>query len=201
MMIYTLPEMIRTLGRLLVKLTIALTTIIFLSATCVSYSVQASDYQSNYEKIPAVNKMPPRVANWAYTPTIVVCEYAPITDVQIQSAIAFWKNLGHRFFISQYNYDPHNKCNDPNPDRYIVIHLVADGIEMETSSLAETRFFVNNDTNKIEWAKIYMREDIRETVLEHELGHALGYLHYNKNKHLMNSKWTQGGWETDGLRK
>ena len=43
--------------------------------------------------------------------------------------------------------------------------------------------------------------EIIETVLEHELGHALGYLHFNKINHVMNSKWTQGGWDTDGLER
>ena len=66
--------------------------------------------------------------------------------------------------------------------------------------LQANNFFVDNDTNKIEWATIYMRSDIKETVLEHEIGHALGYLHYNKINHLMNSKWTQGGWDSDGLK-
>jgi hypothetical protein len=192
--------MIRTLGRLLAKLTVALTAAIFLSITCISYSVQASGYQSNYEKIPAVNKMPPRVGTWAYTPTIIICEYAPISEVQIRSAVVFWKRLGHRFFDSQYKHDPLNKCNETNPAGYIVIHLVTIGVGLGETSLAETHFFVNSNTNKIEWAKIYLRKNVRETVLEHELGHALGYLHYDKPKHLMNSKWIEGGWEADGLK-
>lgn len=44
-----------------------------------------------------------------------------------------------------------------------------------------------------------MRKDVRETVLEHELGHALGFLHYNKINHIMNEKWAQGGWDKEGL--
>ena len=78
--------------------------------------------------------------------------------------------------------------------------MVTQGIDLESGALAETHFFVDNDTNKIEWAIIYMRPDVKETVLEHEIGHALGYLHYNKINHLMNSKWTQGGWDKDGLK-
>ena len=70
---------------------------------------------------------------------------------------------------------------------------------MEDTSLAQTHFYVDNNTNTVEWAIIYMRPNIKETVLEHELGHALGFLHYNKNNHLMNQKWILGGWDKDGL--
>ena len=70
---------------------------------------------------------------------------------------------------------------------------------MDDTSLAQTHFYVDNDTSEIEWAMIYMRADLRKTVLEHELGHALGFLHYNMINHLMNEKWTMGGWDKEGL--
>jgi len=72
---------------------------------------------------------------------------------------------------------------------------------MKDDDLAETHFYINNDTKEVDWAIIYMKPAIKETVLEHELGHALGYLHYNKIEHLMNSKWIYGGWDTDGLER
>ena len=87
------------------------------------------------------------------------------------------------------------------PTGYIVIHMVTAAIRLDETALAQTRFYVDNVTNKITYAKIYMRSDIRETVLEHELGHALGFLHYNKINHLMNEKWAQGGWDQEGLGK
>ena len=133
------------------------------------------------------------------TPTIIVCEYAPISEVQIRSAVSFWKRLGYRFYNTQYKSDPLNKCQNDSPKGYIVIHLVTQGIKMEESSLAQTRFYMDNTTNQIEWAVIYMRSDVREIVLEHEIGHALGFLHYNQIDHLMNEKWTMGGWNKEGL--
>ena len=160
----------------------------------------ASEYHSNYEKIPAVNKTPVQVGKWSLTPTVIVCEYAPVTETQIDAAVSFWKKLGHRFYSTQFKHDPLRKCLEPNPMGYIVVHLVKQGIKMEPSSLAETHFYVDNDSGKISWAIIYVRNDLRETVLEHEIGHALGFLHHNKINHLMNSKWTQGGWDTDGLK-
>jgi hypothetical protein len=160
----------------------------------------ASTYRSNFENIPAVNKRPIRVAVWRVTPTVIICEHAPIDEDTATKAVKFWEGLGHRFFRTQYKYDPLGKCNNSQPLGYIIVRLVTQEIKLDSGALAETHFFIDNDTRAVEWATIYMRSDVRETVLEHEIGHALGYLHYNKINHLMNSKWIQGGWDVDGLK-
>ena len=161
----------------------------------------ASDYVSNFERVPLVEDMPPKVGVWKLTPTVIICQYAPISETQIKNAVDFWEKLGYRFFNTQYKHDPLNKCTSDTPKGYIVIHLVTQGVKMEDSALAQTRFYVDNHTSEIGWATIYMRSNIRETVLEHELGHALGFLHHNKISHLMNEKWAQGGWDKKGLEK
>jgi predicted Zn-dependent protease len=162
-------------------------------------SAKASNYDGNFERVPLISDRPVQVAQWAYTPTVIVCEHAPINQRQILKAVNLWKNLGHRFYSTQYKHDPMNKCLMKEPVGYIVVHMVTAGIRLEETSLAQTRFYIDNLTNKILYAKIYMRSDVRETVLEHEIGHALGYLHYNKINHLMNEKWQQGGWDKEGL--
>ena len=161
----------------------------------------ASDYVSNFDRVPAVQNMPPQVARWKRTPTVVVCEYAPVTKSDVDKAVQFWKDLGYRFFTTQYHYAPLDKCKSTAPIGYIIVRLIHQDIQMDEDSLAQTHFFVNNDRNEVEWAIIYMKSDIRETVLEHEIGHSLGFLHFNKINHLMNKTWTQGGWDTDGLQK
>ena len=159
----------------------------------------ASDYIGNFERVPLVQNRPPQVGTWGLTPTIIVCEHAPVSETQIKSAVAFWKRLGYKFYTTQYKHDPLNKCLSKSPKGYIVVQLVTQGIKLEESSLAQTHFYLDNDTGEIEWAIIYVRDDIRETVLEHELGHALGFLHFNAVNHLMNAKWTMGGWDLNGL--
>lgn len=183
--------------------TVAILYIIIITFSICSLSVPgfASDYISNHIRVPAVQNAPPQVGTWYSTPTIIVCEYAPVSRVQINSATAFWEGLGYKFFTTQYKSDPLRKCLSDNPIGYIVIHLVSSNIKMDDTSLAQTHFYVDNDTGGIEWAMIYMRDDIRKTVLEHELGHALGFLHYNMINHLMNEKWAMGGWDKEGLEK
>ena len=190
---------LKKMGLVVFSFTLFIAFIFFMM--CSPPTSVASEYRSNYEKIPAVNKFPIQVGKWARTPTVIVCTHTPVSETQIKSSVAFWKRLGHRFFRTQYKYDPLNKCLEHSPLGYIVIHLVSQDIKLAPTALAETHFFVDNDTGEISWAIIYVRSTIPETVLEHELGHALGYLHYDKINHLMNSKWTQGGWDTDGLKK
>ena len=186
----------------ILRLVMCLVAYMFLfgSAACVlAKPAVASDYVGNFERIPLVENRPPQVGFWKLPPTIIVCESAPISNVQIRSAVRFWERLGYEFKGTRYKSDPLNKCLSDTPEGFIVIHLITEEVKMEPTSLAQTHFYVDNNTSEIKWAVIYMRSDIRETILEHELGHALGYLHFNRINHLMNEKWTMGGWDKEGL--
>ena len=167
----------------------------------VTSTTYASDFETNIESIPALNKVPPRVGRWKVAPTVIVCAHAPPTEIQTKSAVRFWEQLGHRFSKTQFKHDPLKKCLSDTPTGYITIHLVSQGVTLRPAALAETHFFVNNETGEIEWAVIYMRDDLRPTVLEHEIGHALGYLHHNQHNHLMHEKLIHGGWDIEGLSR
>lgn len=163
-------------------------------------SAIASPYVSNFETLDLKNKKGPvRAGTWKRTPTVIVCPTAPLVSGEAEKAVKFWKKLGYRFFQTQYKYDPLNKCNQTDPVGYIVIHLVKQDLKIADDTLAVTHFYVDNNHKEVEWAIIYIKPDIRETVLEHEIGHALGFLHYNRINHLMNKTWAQGGWDTEGL--
>lgn len=187
------------LGRLIVSVILYIVLISY-SIVSLVVPVDASEPSANYPRIPAVSNTPPQVASWGYSPTVVVCRHAPVSEMQIKSAAKFWQNLGHTFEKVRYKNDPASACTSERPWGYIVIHLVTKEIRLEPEALAQTRFFVDNLTGKISWATIHMRSDVRETVLEHELGHALGFLHFNRIDHVMNQKWEMGGWDTLGLR-
>ena len=52
-------------------------------------------------------------------------------------------------------------------------------------------------------SKIFIRQkDVnRHRVLEHELGHALGWKHYPQSMHIMHPEWEKGGYYNNGMRK
>jgi|10_taG_2_1085330.scaffolds.fasta_scaffold212703_1 hypothetical protein len=178
---------------------LAVSALIFgFSASMLADRAIASEYVSNFTRLPLVENRPPQAGTWKLTPTVIVCEYAPVERQEIDKAVAFWERLGYRFYTTQYKHDPLGKCRSKSPQGYIVIHLRTLGVKMDETSLAQTHFYVDNQTKEIDWAIIYVKE-ARETVLEHELGHALGFLHYNMINHLMNAKWAMGGWDNEGL--
>tara|TARA_Y100000310_G_scaffold168032_2_gene168077 strand:- start:5091 stop:5588 length:498 start_codon:yes stop_codon:yes gene_type:complete len=159
----------------------------------------ASDYVGNHKRIPAIENRPPQVGRWATPPKIIICEHAPVTKSQIDKAIRFWKRLGYEFSNIHFKQNLTKICLSDNPYGHILIHLVTKGTKIDSRALAQTHFYVNNATSNIDWAIIYIRSSPRDTVLEHELGHALGFLHFNKINHLMNQTWEMGGWDTKGL--
>ena len=192
----------KTIKYSLISISIILGILLFCS---VFSTAKGSEYKSNYEKVPAINKMPPLVAKWARGPNIVVCDDAPVDEIRVRSTIRFWESRGFEFGTLEFKRpDRHQHraiCNDTAPVGTIVIHMTTRSNTMEATTLAQTHFYVDNKTKKIRWAIINLRIDPPERVLEHEFGHALGFLHYNKNGHLMHESQPLGGWDTAGLQK
>ena len=76
------------------KITAAVVIYIFLFSSSIfllAGPASASDYVSNYVRIPAVQTSPPKVGAGPTTPPVIVCEYAPVRMIQIKSATAFWE--------------------------------------------------------------------------------------------------------------
>ena len=164
--------------------------------------LSATEYKTNIETLPAFAQEPLRAGKWKSTPIVIVCEYAPVTKEAVDRGIKYWKSLGHYFYNTQYHYDPLDKCNNPEPYGYIIIKLVSKEVlaDMEDDDLAVTHFFIENDTKAVTYAKVYFRNNPLERTLEHELGHALGYLHLDESGHMMHHSRTRGGWKSSGLK-
>ncbi len=155
----------------------------------------------NLETVKLMKNKPIRLGSWKYTPTIVICDTTPVEYSNVKDAVNWWKKRGHRFYHTIYKNDHLNICRRTEPEGYIVIKFGSNEIFKDDSNAeAITHFFVENNTNQVLWAKIYLRSLPFERILEHELGHALGYLHVDRSGHLMNQKWVNGGWNDEGLK-
>jgi len=144
---------------------------------------------------------PPQIGSWKKTPTVLVCAPAPVTKESAAKAVNWWEKRGYRFFRTM-DYDPLEKCKDYAPIGFITIHLAPhDMFEIDDDTMAQTHFYVDNETGEISWAKIYLRLTPHDWILEHELGHALGFMHTESLGHLMNKKIRNGGWRDKGLKK
>ena len=144
-----------------------------------------------------------QIGHWERTPTVVLCGNAPVKKDDVKKALGWWSERGYMFYHSAYiRGDRARKvCQDPDPVGYITINLVTQETFEPGDNLAITHFYVDHDSQEISWAKIYLKPRVGERVLEHEIGHALGWMHTEKTGHLMNEKLIYGGWNDEGLKK
>jgi predicted Zn-dependent protease len=153
------------------------------------------------DRVHVGNKSPQKIGTWKYTPSVIICEGAPTNKKDIDKAIAWWKNRGYRFYETIGEEDPLGKCQSEFPEGFIVVKIGTQKMFTNNEDLAQTHFNVDDSTKQISWAKIYLRSSPMERVLEHEIGHALGFLHSDNPGHLMYRQWIRGGWGDKGLRQ
>jgi hypothetical protein len=200
-----LKKIFRRLVRSAIIVVLVLALLSLFSAVQEAWS---SEVSSNYQSMPAFHKMPPLVAKWDRPPTVIVCDIAPVEEWQLRSALAFWGRQNFKFGTVEFKRNTTastTACDSSAPVGHIVIHLAPkpakENPSQKPTTLAQTHFYVDNNTKKIRWAIIKLHTAPIERVLEHEIGHALGFLHYNKAGHLMHESQPLGGWDTDGLQK
>tara|TARA_Y100000592_G_scaffold100924_1_gene183755 strand:- start:2379 stop:2912 length:534 start_codon:yes stop_codon:yes gene_type:complete len=139
---------------------------------------------------------PHKKADWKMKPDVRVCADTRVSAFRINHAISYWKKLGYDFGSIKID-------NSPTCMRVYLgeILITLPDSSLKNSQIAATRIYSRTKTNEIIKAKIFiMPKDSRKSrVLEHEIGHALGWSHYNKKFHIMHSNWMLGGVDAYGL--
>lgn len=155
-------------------------------------------YASNTYEIFALGK-PKQTGTWKFPPLVKVCKELHISQTRIQIAIAYWRNNGYEFHDVLYNQDS-LECLGADYGSGIII--TGGNQDLSEDLFAVTRTSVNITTGHIVKAKIFIRQKHvnRPRVLEHELGHALGWKHYPQSMHIMHPEWERGGYYNDGTR-
>ena len=136
---------------------------------------------------------PPTLGEWHFTPVIEICDEAPITRELLQEGLSWWKKRGYRFGEIQEAV-PNGACETGSVRGTITIHKIK-------FSSASTTYLHVLESGQINWAKIYLSEPMHSRVIEHELGHALGWDHYDVPGHLMHTNLLLGGWNDSGLNR
>tara|TARA_R100001163_G_C5068202_1_gene208165 strand:+ start:6246 stop:6764 length:519 start_codon:yes stop_codon:yes gene_type:complete len=144
----------------------------------------------------AVGK-PKQQAVWSTTPSVRICAATKVPSFRVSRALSYWEMLGYKFdgVFADYNLN----CGEP---RYGEIIVTLPTGEMSENHLASTRIYTEKHTSNIAKAKIfiYPKDGRTQRVLEHEIGHALGWLHYPQKYHMMNPSWHAGGYDSTGLK-
>jgi hypothetical protein len=145
------------------------------------------------------NSLPKKPLYWNMTPSIIICDYAPVDRESVALAIKWWKDIGYNFYGPYTDAYHKQKCFANRPMGYVLITLV-DGKSYNHSSLATTNIYSDKNNNEILWSVIMLKQGlVKERVLEHEIGHAIGWMHTNKKGNMMNHRLLNGGWSSEGL--
>lgn len=148
-------------------------------------------------KIPEAEKPLRQLAAWEAAPTVRVCSNTPISRDRVEDSLEFWRGLGYEFGSVIYN-DHTDWCYGSSYLGSIVI--MPNQTSFNGRVLARTKRIAYNKL--IVGAKIEIRADSydRAYLLEHELGHALGWPHYNVKGHIMHQALSLSGLGSFGLK-
>ena len=146
----------------------------------------------------ASNRNPQVSACWITEPAIRICSGIRMPSSRISNALRYWERLGYSFGPIIFDNNSAACIGGPLWGE-IVITLPDQSFDFE--KLAITRTTKIRDDNTILYSQIFIQERYinKERVLEHEIGHALGWSHVNSKYHLMNEAWERGGHNSSGL--
>ena len=137
---------------------------------------------------------------WMIKPNIRLCLNSGVTELRLRKAVGFWEYLGYEFGTIRVESDS-LQCFSGGNNNEITIMLVNFSVEMG-ENIAITKTYYISSTHEIVKSQIYIHKfaATKERVLEHEIGHALGWVHFNQPYHLMHSHYNKGGHTASGLR-
>jgi len=143
-------------------------------------------------------KEPIQKGEWQTPPIVKVCASTTLTSFRVEKALKYWEMLGYDF--EGMYIDSTISCREPAHGEIVITLPEAD---MESHRLAATRLYTEKGTGYIVKAKIFVYPHFgrKDRVLEHEIGHALGWTHYMQKSHIMHPTWSLGGYDYRGLRK
>tara|TARA_A100001011_G_scaffold342951_1_gene376886 strand:- start:222 stop:800 length:579 start_codon:yes stop_codon:yes gene_type:complete len=135
-----------------------------------------------------------RLGEWETDPVIEIC--AMPTEMQVGTAVMSatdkWRGLGYRIADVTAEMNSVSPCQTGNVGGYIVIELDSDVPNPITYLMVDSR-------GNIAWAKIKLPGPVGDRVIEHEIGHALGWEHNDISGHIMNGVYSLGGDSYHGM--
>lgn len=135
---------------------------------------------------------------WTMTPNIVICDdIAPKN--RVDQAIGFWKRMGYKFGSVINNRDSLACRNDEIGTIKIMLPDNHTDMGNNLAITTTSRILATNENIR---ADIVMHSFAvaKPLVLEHEIGHALGWAHTNQRGHIMNPEYEKLGHNTNGVR-
>ena len=156
--------------------------------------------EPDYVEVIQFKRRPYATAYWEEFPPIRICSDSGVSESRARSAVHMWKRLGYNLGNIYWD-DGSPVCRTGGVSGEIIIMLVTTETPIE-NNLAVTRTFYNRDNRIIRRSQIFVLGGYanKPRLLEHELGHALGWAHFNRDLHVMNSNYPDTGHDVFGVR-
>jgi len=142
---------------------------------------------------------------WTSPPNIRICPDSGITRERVKEALALWEGAGYEFGNIRahvYNGLPCEAQPGEIAFRMPTQQELVDAIGKSQLGIAKTQ--IENSTREIIASDIYFQTSIashKAKVVEHELGHALGWEHHDRRYHIMNQDLTESGFLVIGMER
>ena len=140
---------------------------------------------------------------WEVPPNITICPSSGLSVYRVERATRFWETLGYEFGSIRKIKESNYSCATGIPSfNEIMIDIPSQDFNFG-EHLGSTRNWWVTSTGEILKSKIEIVSGWEDSqrIIEHELGHALGFKDNNVSGHMMNRAWTKGGYNSRGLRK
>lgn len=126
-----------------------------------------------------------------HKPIVMNCYEGDFSELQVQRAIEYWMNKGHEVMFYEHNPPPLT-CDLEYIQGNIILRK-AKRNELDPNTLAITKR--KTSLGKVSAVQILLQPGSQnlDLLLEHELGHAFGYGHYDVKGHIMHSLYEQMG--------
>ena len=142
----------------------------------------------------------PKISNyWTLMPSFIFCNETRISRARARTGISYWKRLGYPIENVRYNVSDEECMRDPMIGE-VMIKLVTSDIPIH-DNLAVTRVQYRTDTREIQKAVIYVIGGFssKSRLIEHEIGHSLGWGHYRRHYHIMHPQYNLTGHDSAGV--
>jgi len=138
---------------------------------------------------------------WTSPPNITICPSSNLSIYRLKKATQFWEALGHEFgSIRKVQKHDYNCATGIPSYNEILVDIPSQDFKFG-DHLGTTRIWWLTDTGEILKSKIEIVTgwESSQRIIEHEIGHALGFKDNNITGHMMNRTWTKGGYNRRGL--
>ena len=143
---------------------------------------------------------------WPEPPTIKICPDAGVSVERVRYAVRFWERIGYSFGpIIQAPRVTGYPCQAYMGEivfRSPTQQELSDAIATHRLGVTKTSF--DRTSQQTIMSEIYFQTQVashRQKIVEHELGHALGWKHHSRSSHIMHPNLDETGLSTIGVSR